>query len=412
MEEWILSNIAQKAPFVKYLVVIPGGYWQTSIILAAKSQGYSVIVVDSNPHAVGLHAADHQIVADLEDFELVREEIRLITKTIDGAVSFCSDVGISLSHYLNQVFEIKSKQFSDPDNFVSKSQQRKIWEIANILQPSFQCFDEIDSAISGCNSLDFPIVIKPVDSSGSRGVTILHHPADLRQALVAAFDSSKSNQVIVEAFMPGVEFTVEVFAVEGEILPLLVTQKAKIQNGTGTVSGYLRALSPGHPIYPQIASLAVDAYSALGLRNGPGHLELIADLEAGPIGVVEAAARGGGFGLSTKLMFEVTGISLVDETLKTVDGSSRVPIFPKFKPGVLFFIPSRKGTLIKIEGLAETQALEDVDITVLASIGTKYHNPTTDADRLCAIVVTANSEQDLDTKIELIREKLRFVFDE
>lgn len=393
-------------------MVIPGGYWQQSLIQSAKNQGFTIIVVDSNPNAPGFQVADHQIVAELEDFEVISNEILLITNTIVGAVSFCSDVGVELSFYLNHLFKVQPQQFLEPANFVSKSQQRKIWADAKILQPNFKCFDNIELAIGGCRLATLPMVVKPVDSSGSRGVTILSGTQDLQQALIGAFNFSRTNQVIVEEFMFGVEFTVEVFAFDGEILPVLITQKEKIQNATGTVSGFLRAINPDCLIYSQIANLAAQAYSALGLINGPGHLELIADLESGPVGVVEAAARGGGFGLSTKLMCEVTGFDLIEETLKVLNGSSKIPKALKFKPGALFFVPSRKGRLVGIEGLAESRAIEGVDISVLATIGSEYQDPTTDADRLCAIVVTASSNEELDIKIQVIRERLRFVFDD
>ncbi|CAN2170176.1 carbamoyl phosphate synthase-like protein [Candidatus Nanopelagicaceae bacterium] len=397
---------------MRYLVVVPGGYWQQSLIQEAKNQGFTVIVVDSNPNALGFHIADHQIVAELEDFEGISNEIRLITNTIVGAVSFCSDVGVELSFYLNQLFQVQSQQFLEPINFVSKSQQRKNWAHAKILQPNFKCFDNFELAIRHCRSATLPMVVKPVDSSGSRGVTILSETQDFQQALIDAFNFSRTNQVIVEEFMFGVEFTVEVFAFDGEILPVLITQKEKIQNATGTVSGFLRAIDPDCSMYSQIANLAAQAYSALGLRNGPGHLELIVDLESGPVGVVEAAARGGGFGLSTKLMYEVTGFDLIDETLKVLNGNCKMPKALKFKPGALFFFPSRKGRLVRIEGLAESRAIEGVDISVLATIGSYYQDPTTDADRLCAIVVTASSTEELDNRIQLIRERLRFVFDD
>ncbi len=395
-----------------YFVVIPGGYWQRALIQAAKNQEYKVIVVDSNPNALGFQIADHRIVAELDDFERIGDEIRLITNTIVGAVSFCSDVGVELSLYLNKLFKAKLQLYLEPENFVSKSRQRHIWADARVLQPSFKCYNNLEFAIIDCDEPILPIVVKPDDSSGSRGITIINHYRELRQALISAFDFSRTNQIIIEAFMPGVEFTVEVFAFEGEILPVLITQKAKIQNGTGTVSGFLRAVSPESAIYSQIADLAIEAYSALGLRNGPGHLELIADLESGPVGVVEAAARGGGFGLSTKLMLEVTGFDLINETLRAFRGSSQMPNTLKYQPGALFFVPSRRGRLLKIEGLAEARAIEGVDISVLATIGTEYQDPSTDADRLCAIIVTASSDEELDIKIEAIRERLRFVFDD
>lgn len=382
------------------------------MISAARSQGFSVIVVDSNPEAAGLQDADYGVVADLHNFDEITKEIRSITSVIVGAISFGSDVGIELAFHLNQIFEVKLQQFLEPQNFVSKSQQRQIWADQQILQPRFKNYTDIDSALIDAIDGDFPIVVKPADSSGSRGVTIVDRPEALQQALIDAFSFSRGNQVIVEDFMLGAEFTVEVFALEGITLPILITQKTKLQNGTGTVSGLLQTLSPNHPIYSPIANLAVQAYSALGLINGPGHLELMADLESGPIGVVEAAARGGGFGLSTQLMFEVTGFSLVDETLNAISRSALMPMSLNYKPGALFFVPTQRGRLLRIEGLEESQAIKGVSISILSTVGTEYQNPSTDADRLCAIVVTANSEVELGQKIELIRERLRFVFSE
>jgi hypothetical protein len=111
-------------------------------------------------------------------------------------------------------------------------------------------------------------------------------------------------------------------------------------------------------------------------------------------------------------MFEVTGFSLIDETLNSMDGIAQMPISLKYKPGALFFIPTQKGTLLSIKGLEESRAIEGVNITILATIGSAYRRPSIDADRLCAIVVTANSDTELNRKIDAVREKLRFIFND
>ena len=397
---------------VKYLVICPSGKWQIPIIREAKSRGLSTIAVDEDSNAAGFKHADYVVNAALEDTTYITDEIKKVTHKIIGAISFCSDKGISLAQKLNREFQCSPKLIFNSDNATNKINQRNLWKRRNIPQPEFQSFTNPQEAIVFGTSVTFPIVIKPSDSSGSRGVTIVSHADEVKGAVEYAFKFSTSGKIIVEDFIDGLEYTVEVLAIDSKVHVLLVTQKVQISNDNCVVSRELRTISPQHHSYKQISSLAKSAFESLGLSNGPGHLEMIVNQEAGTAGVVEAAFRGGGFNLADRLVEVATSFDLTKACLVPFMNDRINPGEITYRPSTLFFQPTRKGKLIGISGLEQVKKIPGVEIEILGTLGKLYDIPRTDGDRLCTIIATASTDSELDLKKSQIEGLLEFRFEE
>lgn len=397
---------------MNYLVVCTSGKWQLPIIREANSQGIVCIAVDENPQAEGFKHADYSIVSDLADIGFISEEIRKITSEIIGAISFCSDAGITLAQTLNHEFNCSSNVRFDAVKATSKVIQRQIWAENNLAQPSFEVFSNADEAYSFGITAEKPIVVKPSDSSGSRGVSILHDSLELKTAIEYAFQYSRTTEIIVEDFMVGNEYTVEVIANEGIVHVLLITRKVKVSEKTRTVSRELKSVSPLDPLYAKISKLAISAFEALGINNGPGHLEMIVDEVIGPVGLVEAAFRGGGFNLADRLVDVTTGFDLTASCLLPYLGHPIILGRLGYSPSILFFYPTQKGKLVKIVGLAEAEEIPGVEIEILGTLGGYYEEPTTDGDRLCTIIISASSESELEDKKSQVEKIFKFIFEE
>ncbi len=397
---------------MEFIVICTSGKWQLPIIRKAQSRGMVCIAIDENSDALGFNEADYVIVSKLNELDYIVDEIRKITNRISGAISFCSDAGIFLAQYLNSQFMCAPQLLFQAENAINKVTQRRIWDATGIAQPKFEVFkNSKDAHLFGSKAV-FPFVVKPSDSSGSRGVTIVSHPGELNQALHSAFEFSKAGEIIIEGFMTGTEYTVEVLAVETEVHVLLVTRKIKVSENTRTVSRELASISPENFLYPKIAHLAKSAFESLGIKNGPGHLEMIVDEETGPVGIVEAAFRGGGFNLSDRLVQLTTGIDLTNACLMPFLGEQ--PSIPEihYRPSILFFHPTQKGRLVNIVGLAEVQKISGVEIEILGVLGQVYEEPKTDGDRLCTIIITACTSLELEEKKQQVDNLLYFIFED
>jgi carbamoylphosphate synthase large subunit len=308
-------------------------------------------------------------------------------------------------------FECSILNLFDSSVATNKVLQRKIWEATKVIQPNYDVFSSKSMALSNALSRKLPFVIKPADSSGSRGVAVIARNENISSEIENAFAYSKSHTILIEDFMIGSEFTVEVFAYDGEIIPILVTKKDKVGKEVLTVSKALWTVNPGNHLYSTIVANALQAFTSLGLKNGPGHLEMIVDEGKGPVGIVEAAFRGGGFNLSTKLIYVATGFNFTNASLSIFDKTLPKVASQFYRPSVLFFYPSQKGQLLAIQGLNEVNQLPEVEIDLLTTIGEFYEQPKTDGDRLCTIVVSAESDEILMEKKKYIESILFFHFE-
>lgn len=398
---------------MKYLVFSTCGIWQVPAIVEAKKIGLITIAVDANPNAEGFKHADFCIVSELDRRFEILNEIKSITKNIIGAISYCSDAGMYLAEFLNNEFKCSSSTIINSLLFTNKFEQRNIWSEFGILQPKYNLVSSFKEALKAIDLLNLPVVIKPTDSSGSRGVSILNSSKDIQSAFNLAMGVSRSKLIMMEEFMMGTEYTVEVFAHNNKIVPLVVTRKEKIEQNFGTVAAALWTVSPYERNYDLIEKLGVDAFSALGLNNGPGHLELIADENNIPVGVVEAAGRGGGFNLASELIQKATGFNFIENSIAVYTGIEDLceNVNLVYRPSVLFFFPSQNGKLVNIEGLEIVDNIEDVSVCLLAQPGMYFSKAQTDGDRLCTITISADTDIELIQKYNLIKSTLKFIFE-
>ena len=102
----------------------------------------------------------------------------------------------------------------------------------------WKVFQNQKSLKRSIDEFKFPIIIKPTESSGSRGVSKVFslNDTNLASSIKSAFNFAKNNEVIVETYMSGYECTVESFTDSGETHILAVTEKKKVMNSNGLIA--------------------------------------------------------------------------------------------------------------------------------------------------------------------------------
>lgn len=395
-----------------WLVAVTAGRWQHHGIRAARAAGLKVLAIDSDPHAEGFADSDAVLNIALDDHEAVVEAISGMAKTVRGAVSFVSEVGMLLAARIREAFDLPGPRSALTMQLIDKGLQRETWTRAGVPGPAWRVFHDPAEALAALADVGYPLIVKPTDSSGSRGVTRIESPTEDVQAAVArAFQFSRSGAVIVEACMEGTEFTAEVFAADGEVHVLAVTEKKKVDGTRGTVARELATPGRAPEVVARIADTVVAAYRALGYREGPGHAEVILKADES-IGVVEAAGRGGGFMVFDRFVPLVSGVDIARLTALQAVGLPVGQIASAGRAAVLRFFPSRPGTLERVSGFDAANRLEGVIAEPFAHPGDRFGHAAVDGDRLGYVLTCAATPAQAQALADSAERLIQFEFRE
>ena len=188
--------------------------------------------------------------------------------------------------------------------------------------------------------------------------------------------------------MDGTEFTVEVFAADGDVHVLAVTEKKKVDGTRGTVARELATPDRSPDVTQHIATTVVAAFQALDYTEGPGHAEVILKKD-GSVGLIEVAGRGGGFMVFDRFVPAVSGVNIARITTLQSVGLPVGSITNLEKAAVLRFFPSKPGFLKRISGFEAANLLDDVEAGPFVQVGDQFHRAAADGDRLGYILSRA-----------------------
>jgi len=251
-----------------------------------------------------------------------------------------------------------------------KRRMRAALAAAAVPQPAWEAVDAIPAvALAAATRLGFPVVVKPVDLAGSRGVIRADDPAALaaaveRVARMLGTDPGCARPgpppLVVERFAGGPEVAVEGLLDGGRLRVLAVFDKPDPLDGPffeETLYVTPSRLAPGD--LAAVERRCAEAVAALGLTEGPVHAELRLPAPGDPV-VIEVAARSIGGRCSTALRF-AGGESLEELILRQAAGLSVGEPRLEGASGVLMLPIERGGRLVAVEGLDRARAVPGVE---------------------------------------------------
>ncbi|PID90763.1 MAG: hypothetical protein CSA97_01265 [Bacteroidetes bacterium] len=207
----------------------------------------------------------------------------------------------------------------------------------NPASQSASLFSALDLA-----EMQFPVVVKPMDGGGSRGVVLAKGESELPDAFAYAQSHSKCGEVVVEEFLLGEEFSVEYISYGGRHYFLALTRKRT--SGAPHFVELHHTQPSGVDDACQLAVRAVveRALDVLGIENGVSHTEIIIGSD-GRVSVVEVGPRMGGDYITSHLTELSTGVDLVNLSLSLACGDFAPPVVEQ-QPGggVLFYTPDTR----------------------------------------------------------------------
>ena len=170
------------------------------VIKAAHEQGYYVITADYLPNNIAHKYSDEYCNVSIIDKEAVLKEAQRLQ--IDGIMSFACDPGVVAASYVQNKMGLPSfGPFESVEILQNKDKFRAFLAKNGFNVPQAKGFDSVQAALDDISWCPWPVIVKPTDAAGSKGVTRVDKAEDLKPALEYAMEHSISGHIIVEEFI-------------------------------------------------------------------------------------------------------------------------------------------------------------------------------------------------------------------
>ena len=355
---------------MKTLLILGAGKEQVAAIAAAKARAVRTVVLDMNPQAEGRVLADEFFCVSTRDRDAILKFIAGYPGRIDGVITIASDIPHMVSAAA-EALGVRHIPVSVAELCVHKLHMKEVLRDAGVNVPSFVRISALADLKNFIARTGGPVVIKPVDNSGARGVMRLTRDMDI----AAAFDYSRkfsySGEVIAEKFIAGLQISTEGLMLDNRF----VCTGFADRNYSRLDDGVTFMVEDGGDIPSLLkddAKRLVEAefekaVRALGIDWGPAKGDMIFGEDGKPY-VIEIAARLSGGNFCYDKVPWSTGVDIVDILVDMAVGN---PVDPaRFVPtrhlatSQRYFFPA-PGTIREIRGVtaaAGTEYVRKVDV--------------------------------------------------
>jgi len=203
----------------KKLMLLGGLRYLKPVIDAAHKQGYYVITADYLPNNIAHKWSDEYCNVSIIDKEAVLREAQRLQ--IDGIMSFACDPGVVAASYVQNKMGLPSfGPFESVEILQNKDKFRAFLAKNGFNVPQAKGFDSIEAAMQEIYWFPWPVIVKPTDAAGSKGVTRVDKAEDLKPALEYAMEHSISGHIIVEEFVEkqGCSSDTDSMSVDGKLV--------------------------------------------------------------------------------------------------------------------------------------------------------------------------------------------------
>lgn len=341
----------------KKLMILGAGKNEVPAVIKAKERGLETVVVDMNPLAPALAYADKVFIPKTTDTkEYVDFAVR---ENIDGVMTVSAEALVrKISAIANA---LKLPGISEEMAFIStdKSEMRRRLHDKGIPSPRFITASELGEAKGLIKPLTMPLVIKPIDQAGSRGVFKINDMADLDHFFDISRKISKTGKVVIEEYIDGTHSTIDAITVGGKTHILGISDKVNILTPNIIIMDVAFPPAYSKAMVAKVEDLVRDMFNKLGFAYGHSHTEVVVT-DAGPV-VIEFAARSGGGLLPSDILPHLCGFDVVDKLISLALGEDLGIDKVVLSNGAdLRFFNSKLGRLKKIHGVEEALKVKGV----------------------------------------------------
>ena len=311
---------------MKKLAIIGASYLQEPLIEKAKSMGIETHVFAWKADDIGERTADHFYPISIVEKENILKKCREIG--IDGICSISSDLAVVAVNYVAEQMHLPGNPDDTTLRCTNKHAMRESFEKNGDPSPK-SILVEKASDLDGVE-LGYPIIVKPIDRSGSRGISKLDNDEHIEEAIKAARDQGFIKKALVEEYATGQEYSIECVSYNGQHHFLQMTHKYTTGAPKCIETGHLEPAPVSGETRENVRKVVFHALNSLGVRNGASHSELKIAKD-GTIKIIEIGARMGGDFIGSDLVHISTGIDFVRAVIQIALGE-KPDLEPDRKP--------------------------------------------------------------------------------
>ena len=328
---------------MKKIVIIGANNFQMPLIKKAKQLGYETHVFAWADGAVGAEFADYFYPISIIEKEKILEKCKEIKP--DAITSVASDLATLTVNYLAEKLGLAGNSLECTKISTNKYEMRKRFMHQDVKCPRFEV--ATTDNLPDVSNFRFPVIVKPTDRSGSRGVLKIEHPKQLKEAVSRAQTESFSGEAIVEEFVQGREVSVESISWEGKHYILAITDKVTTREPYFVELEHHQPTSLDEKVQDKIRIETRKALTAVGVKYGAGHSEFIITND-NKVFAVEVGARMGGDFIGSDLSYLSTGYDFLKGVIDVALGKFEEPEFIWNKHSGIFFLSKETEFLKKI----------------------------------------------------------------
>jgi biotin carboxylase len=352
----------------RVLLLLPSGTYKAPDFLdAARRLDVDVVVGSDTQQTLADAMGDRALVVDLADPAGSAKKITALAARLPlDAVVAVDDQGLLIAALAAGELGLPA---NDPDAVRltrNKAAMRAaLGGAAGLRQPGFRVIRSGEDVVASADNLGWPVVVKPVSLSASRGVIRADGPEEAQaaagrvRAILDGDGHPAAEPILVEQYVPGEEVAVEALLRGGALEVLAIFDKPEPL--TGPYFEETLYVTPSRlpvAVKEEIVEAVAGAAAAIGLREGPVHAELRIDPEGRPW-ILELAARTIG-GLCARTLRFAAGVTLEELVLRHALGLPIDPRRERLAAGVMMLPIPRAGRLVAVHGQDEARAVDHI----------------------------------------------------
>lgn len=305
---------------MRKVLMLGGSYFQVTSILTAKKMGYHVITCDYLPNNPGHKYADEYFNVSTTDKVAVLELAQKLD--IDGIVCYASDPAAPTAAYVAEKMGLPGQPYKAVNILSNKDLFRKCLSTNDFKVPFAKGYHSVEDVLSDWDNFKKPVMVKPTDSSGSKGVSKIDKLELLYSAFDYALKFSRNKIIIIEEFVDkcGYQIAGDGFSIDGKLIfRCFANDHFNISAGNpfvpiGASFPYVMPSRVHDKIHEEIQRL----FDVLGMKSGAYNFDIRIDCDEN-VYLMEVAPRNGGNMISQVIKY-ATGVDMIEYTIKAAMG--------------------------------------------------------------------------------------------
>lgn len=312
---------------MKRLAIIGASYLQEPLISRAKELGYETHVFAWKANDIG------EIIADVfYPISIIeKDEILNICKDLDldGICTIASDLAAVTVNYVAAKLGLSGNSMESTAKSTNKYLMRRAFEDNSDPSPKSILVHSIKD-LEG-TELNYPVIVKPLDRSGSRGISKVMCREELETAILAAREQGFIDNALVEEFVTGQEYSVEYISFRGEHHFLAITKKYTTGTPHFIETGHAEPADLDPATLLRVKQVVSHALDSLEITDSASHSEIKISPE-GDIKIIEIGGRMGGDFIGSDLVRLSSGVDFVRAVIQVATGNEP-DLCPVCNPG-------------------------------------------------------------------------------